>query len=158
MLEAAASARDSGIAAQARLVQARLATGDRMGRCPMSENLVAESPDNLDYRQLLAMTRVALGQMDRGREDSRAVTEAMPQRLQAWIDLIRVQGARPQEDQARQTLAAALAANPTRPICLWAEASDLERAGDFEAAIADLRAALRDACPTRLSWPTTSPA
>jgi tetratricopeptide (TPR) repeat protein len=135
MLEAVASAGDGGIAAHTRLVQARLLAGDADGALDYTRELVAASPDDMEARQLLAMTQVALGQWTEAEQDLRAVTEAMPQRPQAWIALIRVQGALGQEDQARQTLTAALAANPDAPDLLWAEASFLERAGDFEAAI-----------------------
>lgn len=136
MLEAAAADPNSGAGAQAAVVQARLATGDREGALSHVESLVAEAPDNLDYRQLRAVTRVALGQMAAAEEDFSAVTQADPQRLSAWLDLIRVQDALDRTDEALQTLALARETHPDAPDLLWVEASYLERSGDFEDAIA----------------------
>jgi tetratricopeptide (TPR) repeat protein len=136
MLETAAADPRSGIGAQAAVVQARLATGDTEAALFHVETLVAESPDNLDYRQLLAMTRVAVGQMAAAEEDLRAITGADPQRLGAWLDLIRVQDALDRGDAARQTLAAAREIHPDAPDLLWVEASYLEQVGDTEGAIA----------------------
>jgi tetratricopeptide (TPR) repeat protein len=136
MLETAAADPDSGIDAQAAVVQARLTTGDLEGALSYAETLVAEAPDNLDYRQLVAMTRIALGQMATAEEELTVIVTADPRRLQAWIDLIRVQNALDRGQEARQTLAAARALNPDAPDLLWMEASDLERSGDIDGAIA----------------------
>lgn len=136
MLESAAADPNSGVGAQAAVVQARLATGDLDGALSYVENLVAERPDDMDYQQLLAMTYVALGQMADAEEALNLVTTQDPQRLQAWIDLIRVQDALDREDIALQTLDAARAVHPDAPDLLWVEASYLERAADFDGAIA----------------------
>ena len=135
MLEAAAADGDSGVGAQAAVVQARLATGDLDGALSYVEDLVAETPDNMDYRQLLAMSYVAVGRMADAEETLGLVTTQDPQRLQAWIDLIRVQDALDREDTARQTLDAARAVHPDAPDLLWVQASYLERAGDIDGAI-----------------------
>lgn len=135
MLEAAAADPNSGVGAQAAVVQARLASGDLDGALSYVEDLVAEAPDNMDYRQLLAMTYVAVGRIAEAEEALRIVTTAEPQRQQAWIDLIRVQDALDREQDARQTLAAARAEHPEAPDLMWVEASYLERAGDIDGAI-----------------------
>ncbi|MEJ6391578.1 tetratricopeptide repeat protein [Gymnodinialimonas ulvae] len=135
MLEAAADDGNSGVGAQAAVVQARLATGDLDGALGYVEDLVAETPGDMDYRQLLAMTYVAVGRMAEAEEELRVVTTTEPQRQQAWIDLIRVQDALDREEDARQTLVAARAAHPEAPDLMWVEASYLERAGDIDGAI-----------------------
>jgi tetratricopeptide (TPR) repeat protein len=136
MLESAAADPNSGVLEQVAVVQARLATGDLEGAQSYVEALVAEAEDNLDYRQLLAMTRIALGQLGAAEEDLRAVINAEPQRLQAWIELIRIQGALDRQDEARRTLAVARETHPDVPDLLWVEASYLERDGDIDGAIA----------------------
>lgn len=136
MLEATAADDRNDIAAQAAVIQGRLATGDPEGALSYAETLVADAPDNLTFRLLLATVHIALGQMTEAEAEFQAVTEQDPQIEQAWLGLIRVRHAQDRPDAAREALDAALVVLPDAPDLLWAQASYLEQAGDIAGAIA----------------------
>ncbi len=136
MLETAAADNRSDVSAQAAVVQGRLTTGDPEGALAYAESLVADAPDNLGFRLLLATVHVARGQMAEAEAEFRAVTEADPQIQPAWLGLISAQNAQDRRDEARATLDAALAVHPDAPDLLWAQAGYLEQAGDIDGAVA----------------------
>ena len=121
--------------AQIAVIRARLVNGDVQGALDFGEALVADAPDNLNYRFALAATYGAVGDFDAAEAGFRAILADDPSVAQAWISLIRLLNDQGRGEEAAAVLEEGLAAQPDALDLLWARASMLEQAGDIDGAI-----------------------
>jgi tetratricopeptide (TPR) repeat protein len=132
----AAGGAGGGVEAHVAVIRARLATGDPAGALSYAAELVARTPDDPALKAILATVQNATGRFAEAEAGFRALAEAEPRLLQAWIGLMRAQRGQGEAEAARATLDEALSHLPDAPDLLWAQASFLDREGDFEGAIA----------------------
>lgn len=123
-------------ASQIAVVQARLSSGDVPGAVDYASQILADDPENPVLRFILAAAQSAAGANAEAADLYRGLVAEDPERPQAWMGLIRALAAQGEDDAAAEALADALQTLPDAPDLLWAQASYLERAGDYEGAIA----------------------
>lgn len=121
---------------QISVVRARLSSGDAQGALAYVLELIEQEPEQLAYRFSLAAVYGATGDLSAAEAEFRAMTEMHPEVPETWLGLIRVLNQMDRNDEAEATLASALEVLPNALDLLWAQASFLEQAGDYEGAIA----------------------
>lgn len=136
LLESLATENTGSIGAQVTVVRSHLLRGDTAAARQFLDRLLSDSPDEPLYRFLDAAIKVANGDIAGAETQYRALLAQDPTRERVWMELIRLQTANEQEDAARATLAEALQQIPEGRDLLWTQASQLERDGDPDAAIA----------------------
>lgn len=132
----AGSSAEGDLASHGRVISARLLTGDVSGAIAYAEDLVAQNPEDPNFRALLATVYNATGRYPEAEAAFRDLANQHPQSLQLWIGLLQALYAQDRGNDARAVLGEALIQLPEAPELLWAEASFLEMEGDFEGAIA----------------------
>jgi len=134
-IEGLASSEDATLNSQVELLRVRLGTGDVEGALQLSEELIAENPDNLALRAIAASVEAAAGNPEGAAEVYREVVTAEPQAANVWLELARVTQRLEGDSSASAIIDEALAQVPDNGNLLWASASYKERAGDTDGAI-----------------------
>jgi cellulose synthase operon protein C len=127
---------DGNVAAQGAVISARLLTGDVAGAVAYAEDLIIRNPGDPNFRALLATVYNATGRYPEAEAVFRDLAGQNPEVLSLWVGLLQALQAQDRGTDARAALEEALTRLPDAPELLWAEASFLEREGDFEGAIA----------------------
>ena len=125
-----------GDAAQIAIMRAHLVAGDSEAALAASRDAIAENPDSLQLRFAGAAILAATGDLPGAADAYREILAINDRAERVWLELIRVLNAQGDTEAAQQALNEGLAVLPEAPNLLWAKASDLERDGDFEGAIA----------------------
>ena len=124
------------LGAKTALIRTAIAEGDIEGALTRAGALVEADPEDAQLRLLRGAVRIAAGRGAEGVEDIREATRLDPESERARLALVRavrqVEGA----EAGAQETAAAAEAFPDSVAIQWLRASDLERDGDSEAAIA----------------------
>ncbi len=128
---------DASLNTQIALLRARLSSGQTEAALRQAEALVAEYPDNAALRFILATSHAANGALDVAENQIQILVEEDPRRGRAWVQLYRLQRLQGKDDSASQTLRDGRAALPYNRELLWAQAGELEAAGDIDGAIAN---------------------
>lgn len=100
-----------------------------------AQELVAEEPDNLQFRNALALTYAALRDYPAAESAMRDLLEENAQLATVWLQLARLKVAQDQPDAALAVIDEALVSVPENPDLLWGKASFLQRGGDVDGAI-----------------------
>lgn len=135
-LENLAQSDDAEIGARVAIVRSHLASGDIGEARTYLDTLLDQDPDNDIYRFLDAALLNAAGDHAAAEERYRALIEDYPDNERLRIELYRTLRAAERPQEAMAALEAALEAVPEGLDLLWIRASELERAGDIEGAIA----------------------
>lgn len=135
-LEELAGSADASLTSRIALVRARLDTGDTEAALAMARELEAAEPDVPLLKVLLAAAEAASGNLDGAETIYRGLLDSNPEQTGIWLLLSRIETARNGMEAGQAVIDEALAAQPDDPQLLWARASALERAGDYDGAIA----------------------
>lgn len=135
-LESLAQQNSDDIAAQIAIVRARLLSGDVEGARSYAEGLVENNPDDLVARTMLASTQIAVGEYAAAAGTYRGILDVDARIEAAWVGLVRALYAQGDVDSARAAVEEGLGAIPDAINLRWADATFLEQAGEYEAAIA----------------------
>ncbi|MBC7139191.1 MAG: tetratricopeptide repeat protein [Defluviimonas sp.] len=135
-LENAAESDGASVASQVALLRARLSQGDIEGARSFLDRLLARDPGNDIYRLLDPALKNVMGDHEGARDAYRALLTEMPDRERLWLELYRTEIALQDPAAAMAVLDEGLARLPEAPDLNWAKASELERIGDIEGAIA----------------------
>lgn len=127
---------DASLGTEIALLRARLGSGRTSAALTQAERLVAENPANVALRFILATTHAANGDLETAEALTAGLLEEDPARARVWVQLYRLQRLQGRREAARQTLRDGLAALPDNRDLLWAQAAELEAAGEIDAAIA----------------------
>lgn len=136
MLENMAQDADADVGVRLALVRQRLETGDAETALELSNELVAEDPDNNSFAYFRAISLAANRDYETAVTELTALVERAPSAIPAWLELARLRSIGGQNDTILKTLDAGLEANPGSGELLWAKASYLQVAGDIDGAIA----------------------
>ncbi len=134
-LEGLAQSEDAGVSSQIALLRERLRSGQTEEALVIANEIVASQPDNPTISMVLGGTHLALQNYVEAETTYLQITQTTPQFEQGWVQLMRAQSSQGRVEDARATLDDALDANPAAPNLLWAKASLLEQAYDFDGAI-----------------------
>lgn len=126
----------TGQQAKLSLLRSRLQGDNPAAALDYAKELVAEEPDNLQFRNALALTYAALRDYPAAESAMRALLGENPQLATVWLQLARLKTAQDQPDAALAVIDEALGAVPDNPDLLWGKASFLQRGGDVDGAIA----------------------
>lgn len=118
------------------LLRARLQSGETDMALTFAQELVAEEPDNPQFRNALALTYAALRNYTAAETEMQALLQAEPTLVPVWLQLSRIRLAQGNSQGSIDTINAGLEANADNPDLLWAKASFLQQDGDVPAAIA----------------------
>ncbi|WP_172300539.1 tetratricopeptide repeat protein [Pseudoruegeria sp. HB172150] len=135
-LEDLAASQDGDNQAAAGAIRMRLARGDTAGALDYLETLLAERPQDTQLRLFAAALKAIEGNPDEAAEAIRAVLTDRPEDERAWMALYNLYRGRGESETARAVLSEARAAVPGGAYLKWTEATELERDGEIEAAIA----------------------
>ncbi|MGI1661986.1 tetratricopeptide repeat protein [Palleronia sp. KMU-117] len=124
------------VGAQIAIARAHLAAGDATAAVRAVEAALGENPDNPSLRFAAGAIYGATGDLSSAEREYRTLLETNPNAERVWLELVRVQSAQGNREDALATLEQGLTALPGAPNLLWARASVLEQDGDFEGAIA----------------------
>ena len=100
------------------------------------DTLIADSPEDETLQNVRAGLLAALNRADESEAIYRTLLETDPRRSQIWLSLYRLKRSQGETDAATAVLTEALAALPEDLNLLWAQAGELEAAGDIDGAIA----------------------
>ena len=126
----------AAIGAETALIRAAIAEGDIEGALLRAEALVEAAPENAQVRLLRGAVRVAAGRGASGLEDMREAVRLDPESERARLAMVRAIRRVEGIQAGTQAAAEAAADFPDSVALQWLHASDLERAGEREAAIA----------------------
>ncbi len=136
-LQALVDRGEGGLNAKVAIIRSHLANGQNDKALSYAAALRAEDPENPDIRFIEASVRALTGDAATAEADYRTLVEVDPGRVAVWMALFRLVAADPSRTaEAMSLIDAALAANPAAGELRWARAGLLERAGDFDGAIA----------------------
>lgn len=127
---------DSSVQTVAAVVRARLSSGDTAGAVERAEEALADDPDNLGLRMILASAQVAVGEVEAGRAVLEGIVAENDQVEAAWTALVRLETATGTAESRDAMLARALEAMPNSLGLGWAMASILTENGEVDEAIA----------------------
>lgn len=127
---------DSSVQTIAALVRAQLSSGDTSGAVERAEEAVAEAPDNLGLKMVLASAQIAVGEIESGRAVLESVLAENDQVEAAWTALVRLETTTGTPESRDAMLARALEAIPESIGLGWALASILTENGQVDEAIA----------------------
>jgi tetratricopeptide (TPR) repeat protein len=119
------------------LLRAKLQLGEIDEALAIAQEMVAESPENLDLKQALATTQVAKGDLTGAETTLREITAAAPEAaVGSWLQLVRLARRQGDPDKAEAIIDEALLATNRNGNIMWAKAGVLEGDGDIDGAIA----------------------
>ena len=131
------AARDSDdIRVVATIVRLRLARGDVQGALDFIQSRLAEQPDDPDLRFIAARVFASSGAATRAQEELQKLIAEAPGTEQFWITLYNLTRDVDGAEQAWEILENAVEAVPDSRSLAWMQASEFERVGDIEGAIA----------------------
>ncbi len=134
-LEELAHAEDAGMSEKVALLRARLSSGETTEALGIAEKLLAADPENPQLRFLLANTKAATGELGAAELELQKLIKDDPTQVGVWLQLYRLVQVSKGSEASSAVLAAALDEVPDAPMLLWAQANELEQAGDIDAAI-----------------------
>ena len=146
VLEEMAERNSGDIPAQIGIIRARLMSNDVEGALSYVEKLIQSDPENLSFSMIKAATLSAAGQQDEVVAIYRDILSRDNQLTSAWIGLLRALYAQGEVEEADAALEQGLNAIPDSLDLLWAQASLLERAQDYDGAL-DIYAQLYERAP-----------
>lgn len=117
-------------------IRLRLADGDVQGAAAFLESRLADAPDDPDLRYISAGLLALQGNVEQAENVLRQLLEERPQSEPAWMTLYNLLRRQNDFAAASAALKDALTIMPDNLTLNWARASDLEREGDIEGAIA----------------------
>jgi tetratricopeptide (TPR) repeat protein len=127
---------DGDTRALSSLVQSYMRAGESDRARGALDAAMLQDPENDDLRFMDAALNAALGDYDAAEKTYRALLTEYPQNERLWVELIRMVGRGGDVAAVDALVDEGLAALPNAPNLLWAKASQLERAGDIDGAIA----------------------
>ncbi|WP_299552963.1 tetratricopeptide repeat protein [uncultured Tateyamaria sp.] len=136
-LEELAAREDSGLNTQMALLRAQLSSGQTAQALQQATALVAEHPENLSLRFILATSHAANGDLAVAETLLSALLQEDRNRMRIWSELYRLQRIQRRDTVASRTLQDGLAIDPDNRDLLWLQAAELEVAGDIDGAIAN---------------------
>lgn len=125
-----------GLPADIALIRLMLTKGQTAEAFAHLDQLLAEDPDSLPIRLIKARALISEGDRGEAEQLYRVILEEYPTTTRAWIALHGLATERNAPDQAREILTEALANLPENPALLMLQATDYERSGDLDQAIA----------------------
>lgn len=134
-LESLATSDDATLNNRIQLIGARLATNDPEAALSLSQELLAENPDNLALKAVNASVEAANGNLATAIATYREVVEKEPRAANVWLELARVTQRESGANAANAIIEEALEAVPDDGNLLWASASYKEQQGDIDGAI-----------------------
>ncbi|MEM6371796.1 MAG: tetratricopeptide repeat protein, partial [Pseudomonadota bacterium] len=136
-LESLASGEDAGLRERLALLRARLQVGKTDEALTMAQELAAQNPDDITFKQVLAGAQAANGDLTGAEVSLREVTAAAPaQAEQAWLQLARIAARQGDVAKADAIVDEAIEATGRSANIMWAKAGMLEREADIDGAIA----------------------
>jgi tetratricopeptide (TPR) repeat protein len=126
---------ETDLRVEASLVRSLLMSGEEDRALARVRAISAEMPNSPRVAMLQGTTEAAVGEAEAAEQSFRRAIEIEPRFERAWIELIRALNAQGRVEDAKAALADGLEILPEGTSLLWARASFLERAGDFEEAI-----------------------
>lgn len=136
-LENLASGEDAGLRERLTLMRARLQVGKTAEALTMAQELAAQNPDDIRFKQVLAGAQAANGDLTGAEASLREVTAAAPaQAEQAWLQLARIAARQGDAAKADAVVEEAIEATGRSANIMWAKAGMLEREADIDGAIA----------------------
>jgi len=123
------------LGAQLAIAQTLLRDGDAQGAVAHLQGLLEQNPGNATIRFFLGNALAANEEFDEAAQAFRALIDEGATGERVWIGLIRALNLAGRPEEAGAALQQALVAAPDAPDLKWIEASQRERAGDFEGAI-----------------------
>ncbi|WP_299648953.1 tetratricopeptide repeat protein [uncultured Tateyamaria sp.] len=136
-LEELAAREDAGVNTQIALLRARLSSGQTTKALAQAKTLAAENPDNPALKFILAASHAANGAPDVAETLLTGLLKEDPSRMRIWTQVYRLQRIQNKNAEATRTLQDGLAIDPENRTLLWAQAVELEAAGDIDGAIAN---------------------
>ena len=127
---------ESTLGRQLAIAQTLLRDGDAPGAVAHLQGLLEQDPANPTIRFFLGNALSANAQFDEAAQTFRALIDEGATGDRVWVGLIRALNLAGRSQEAEAALQDALAAAPDAPDLKWILASQRERAGDFEGAIA----------------------
>lgn len=127
---------DFGLSADIALIRQMLIQGDVTGATNRLEELLAEDPGSLNLRFMKARVLAGEGKLDEAEELYRLILKDYPGAARVWISLFSLQIQREQPEQAQAILDEALSTLSENPDLLLLQATEHERAGELDQAIA----------------------
>lgn len=134
-LEGLANAENADQNGKLALLRARLQTGGTDQALEIAKNLTQEDPDNLVFKQVMAITLEAAGKLEEAQTILLEIINVEPEATNAWLRLSGVVRRLESEEAALAVLEEGLAATNDNGQLLWAKATLLERANDIDGAI-----------------------
>lgn len=134
-LENLAGQADASMGSKIALIRAQMATGNIEGARNLARDLLADEPDNVVLKSILAASEAVAGNLDAAETLYREVLDANPRATAIWLELARIKTRQGNIEAARATVDEALGAFPDSADLLWARASYMEQDGDIDAAI-----------------------
>ena len=126
----------AALGAETALIRQALSAGDVDGALARAEALVAAAPEDAQARLLRGAVRVAAGRGADGVEDMREAARLAPEDERARLAMVRAIRQVEGPEAGTEATAAAAADFPDSTALQWLYASDLEREGDREGAMA----------------------
>jgi cellulose synthase operon protein C len=127
---------DANISAVAAVVQAQIKAGNTAAAKDYLDGLLAKTPEDPVLRYLRAGVYVMSDQPDEAEKIYRALMSEQPDNLRPFQALYKLLLAGNRADEASALLDGALVTTPTSPALNLMKATALEKAGDFDGAIA----------------------
>ncbi|GHF06554.1 hypothetical protein GCM10016455_29660 [Aliiroseovarius zhejiangensis] len=135
-LESLASASDAANSADIVIIRRLLERGKKSEALAKVDQLLEVTPNAPILRFIRASILAEDGQVEEAKSIFRGLLDENDQRPEAWVALYRLLRATGEQSEALSTLASARAKLPDNADLMWLEASELERAGDIDGAIA----------------------
>ena len=117
-------------------IRLRLAEGNLQGALDYLDERLAEAPGDPDLRFISAGLLAIEGKPDEARDILQKLLQEYPQNERPWMALYNLHLSQGDRDKATEVLADALKAVPESINLKWVQASELERQGEIERAIA----------------------
>ena len=135
-LEELSQSGDGDVSAIIRLIQAQVSTGDFEAALTGAQELVAQDPQNPDFRNILAIVHQSAGNLSEAQQIFRGLVDENPTLGAVWMRLGQIANATEGPQAAVAVINEGLEATPNSPNLLWQSASLKEAAGDIDGAIA----------------------
>ena len=125
-----------GLSADIALIRLMLTQGDVAGATERLDELLAEDPGSLILRFVKARVLTGEGKLDEAEQLYRAILKDRPDAARAWMALFSLKNQSEEPEQAQTVLNEALTALPENQDILMLQATEHERAGELDQAIA----------------------
>ncbi|WP_209509846.1 MULTISPECIES: tetratricopeptide repeat protein [unclassified Ruegeria] len=136
LLDELANDPEFGLPADIALVRTMLTLGQTNAAFARLDELLARNPDSLQVRLIKANALANQNKIDEAEQLYREILDDAPSTTRAWLSLHMLANGQNEPEKARDILDEALATLPESPDLLMLQATDYERAGDLDQAIA----------------------